>query len=128
MTIDPESKLTRQVEWFHQFAEQSAGQLAAQATEENRALFKQYVIACLPGHDPPEGQSPEEFACNVLELRKNESGWNQALMSALIRADDLYKEQAWQSAVATLQSFAGSCPWKLFSEAARNQACNYKSH
>ncbi len=126
MTTDSESKLTQQVEWFHQFAKQSAAQLEAQATEENRTLFRQYAIASLPDQDLPEGQSPEEFARNVLELRENESRWNHALMSALIRADDLYKDQGWQSAVATLQSFAKSCPWKLFEEVAINQACHYE--
>ena len=121
-----EPELSQQVEWFHQFAKQSVDQLALQATEENRALFVQYASTCLPKHTPPAGQSSEEFARTVVELRENERQWNQALMSALIQADDLYKAQKWQSAVTTLQSFAESCPWKLFEEVARDQARNYK--
>lgn len=121
-----ESELSQQVEWFHQFSKQPVDQLALQATEENRALFVQYVSTCLPNHTPPEGQSPEEFARDVVDLRENERQWNRALMSALILADDQYKAKKWQSAVATLQSFAESCPWRLFEEVARDQACNYK--
>lgn len=121
-----ESELSQQVEWFHEFAKQSVEQLVLQATEENRRLFVQYVCTCLPNHASPEGQSSEEFARTIVELRENERQWNQALMSALIKADDLYKAQEWQSAVTTLKSFAQSCPWKLFEEVAINQACNYK--
>lgn len=121
-----ESELSQQVEWFHEFAKQSVGQLVLQATEENRRLFVQYVYTCLPNHAPPEGQSSEEFARTVVELRENERQWNQALMSALIKADDQYKARDRQSAVTTLESFAQSCPWKLFEEVAINQACNYK--
>jgi hypothetical protein len=128
MTTDSESKLSRQVEWFHQFAEQPADQLAQQATEENRALFARYVSACLLNHTPPGGQSHEEFALAVIELRENERKWNQALMSSLIKADEQYKVRQLQSAITTLQLFADSCPWKLFSEVARNQARSYKSY
>ncbi|QTN28327.1 hypothetical protein HZ993_00230 [Rhodoferax sp. AJA081-3] len=121
-----ESELSQQVEWFHEFAKQSVEQLVLQATEENRRLFVQYVCTCLPNHSPPEGQSSEEFARTVVELRENERQWNQALMSVLIKADDLYKAQEWQSAVTKLKSFAQSCPWKRFEEIAIDQACNYK--
>jgi hypothetical protein len=123
-----ESELSQQTAWFHQFAKQSIDQLTLQATKENRKLFAQYVSTCLPSHTPPEGRSPQEFASTVIELRENESRWNHALMSALIEADDLYKAQEWQSAVTALQSFAESCPWKLFEEVARDQACNYKPY
>jgi hypothetical protein len=121
-----DSQLSQQVEWFHQFAKQPLDQLALQATEENRTRFIQYISASLPNHVPPADQSPEEFARTVVDLRENERQWNQALMSALIRADDQYKAQEWKSAVTTLQSFAESCPWKLFEEVALNQSCNYK--
>lgn len=121
-----ESERSQQVEWFHQFAKQPIDQLALQATEENRTLFLQHISASLPNHIPPEDQSPEEFARTVVELRENERQWNQALMSALVRADDQYKAQEWQSAVTTLHSFADSCPWQLFEDVARDQACNYK--
>lgn len=119
-------KLSQQVEWFHQFAKQPADQLALQATEENRELFMRFVSTCLPDHNPPEDQSSKEFASAVIQLRGNERRWNQALMSALIQADDLNKSQEWQNAVSMLESFADSCPSKLFREAAQNQACNYK--
>lgn len=121
-----ESELSQHTEWFHEFAKQSLDQLALQATEENRALFSQYVNSSLPKHTPPSDQAPEEFAHAVIELRENERQWNQALMSALVRADDHHRAQDWQSAVAALQSFAESCPWKLFAEVAQDQACNYK--
>ena len=120
------SERSQQVEWFHQFAKHPVDQLALQATEQNRTLFIQYISASLPNHIPPADQAPEEFARTVVELRENERQWNQALMSALIRADDQYKAQEWKSAVTTLKSFAESCPWKLFEEVARDQACNYK--
>ncbi len=123
-----ESVFSQQVEWFHQFSKQPVDQLALQATEENRALFVRYVSTSLPNHTPPECQSPEEFARTVVALRENERQWNRALMSALIRADDQWKAKKWESAAATLQSFAESCPWKLFEEVARDQACNYRPH
>jgi hypothetical protein len=123
-----ESEFSQQVEWFHQLSRQPVDQLALQATEENRALFVRYVSTSLPNHAPPECQSPEEFARTVVALRDNERQWSRALMSALMMADDQYKAQGWQSAVAALQSFAESCPWKLFEEVARDQACNYRLH
>lgn len=122
---DPE--LSGQTEWFHQFAKQSTEQIAIQATENNRTLFRRYVIASLPGHTPPSEQSPEQFACAVVDLRENERKWNQALMSAIIHADDLYKSHDSQGAVAALESFADSCPWKLFHDVAKNHASNYRS-
>ena len=121
-----ESELSAQTDWFHQFAEQSVDQLALQANEKNRALFALYVATSLPNHTPPESQPPEEFARTVRELRENESQWNRALMSALIKADDLFKAQEWQSAISTLESFAESCPWKLFQEVARDQSVHYR--
>lgn len=121
-----DSELSEQTEWFHQFAKQPTDQLAIQATDTNRALFKRYVIASLPGHTPPNGQSPEQFARAVVDLRENECKWNQALMSAMIHAEDLYKSHNSQGAVSTLESFADSCPWKLFHDVARNHASNYR--
>lgn len=123
-----ESEFPQQVEWFHQFSKQPVDQLALQATEENRALFVRYASTSLPNHTPPECQSPEEFARTVVDLRENERQWNCVLMSALIQADDQYKAQGWQSAMATLHSFAQSCPWKLFEEVAMDQAYSYRPH
>lgn len=122
---DPE--LSEQTEWFHQFAKQPTDQIAMQATETNRALFERFVIASLPGHTPHNGQLPEEFARAVVDLRENERKWNQALMSVMIHADDLYKSHDFLGAVSALESFAESCPWKLFHDAARNHANNYRS-
>lgn len=121
-----ESELSAQTEWFHAFAKQSPDQIALQANEANRSLFSRYATTSLPNHRPPEGQSPEEFARTVHELRENERQWNQALMSALVKSDDLYKSKDHQNAVAVLESFAASCPWQLFQDVARNQASNYK--
>lgn len=120
------AELSRQIEWFHQFAKQPIDQLALQATAENRVLFEQFVIASLPNHRPPLGQSAREFADAVVKLRDNERQWNQGLMSAMVAADDLYQSQDRQGAVATLAKFAESCPWHLFHEAALNQADNYR--
>lgn len=124
--MNEESKLDAQIEWFHAFAAQSHGELVDQATEMNRTAFLHFVKACLPDHAPSQDQSPEEFATAVRELRDNERQWNQALMSALIQADDLHKSQGWQAAVFKLRAFAGSCPWKGFQEVAQVQAANYR--
>ena len=121
-----ESELSAQAEWFHEFAKQSIDQIALQANETNRALFARYVATSLPNHSAPENQPPEEFARTVHELRENETQWNRALMSALIKSGDLYDSHDRQSAVSVLESFAASCPWQLFQEVARDQASNYK--
>ena len=121
-----ESELSAQTEWFHEFAKQSTDQIALQASEANRALFERFATSSLPDHRPAEGQSPEEFARTVHELRENERPWNRALMSALIKSDDLYKSKDWKSGISPLESFAESCPWVLFQEVARDQASNYK--
>jgi len=118
--------LSEQTDWFHQFAKQPIDQLAMQATDANRKFFERYVIASLPGHTPPNGQSSEEFARAVVDLLENEHQWNQALMSAIIHADDLYKTNYSLGAVSTLESFAESCPWELFQDIARNKASNYR--
>jgi hypothetical protein len=120
-----ESKLAEQVEWFHQFSGQSLSDLASQASEVNRRAFARLVATCLPGHSAPQGQSPEEFAATVQQLRANERQWNQALCAALIQADDLLKSKGWQAAASKLEAFAESCPWKLFREVANDQAENY---
>jgi hypothetical protein len=123
-----ESKLAKQIEWFHQFAAQSLSELASQASDVNCEAFAQLVKTCLPGHSPPEGHSPKEFAATVQELRVNEHQWNQALCSALVQADDLLKSEGWQAAASKLEAFADSCPWKLFREVAIDQAANYSPH
>lgn len=121
-----EDDLSAQTEWFHQFAKQSVDEIAQQASDENRARFLRYAITSLPNHRPPEGLLPEEFAKLVIDLRENERGWNQALMSALIKAEDLHKSQDSQGAVSLLKEFSDSCPWKLFQEVAQGQAFHYK--
>ena len=123
--MNEESKLDEQVEWFHQFSGQSLSDLASQASEANRKAFACFVATSLPGHSAPEGQSPEEFAATVQELRTNERQWNQALCAALIQADDLRTSEDWQAAASKLEAFAESCPWKLFREVANDQAANY---
>ena len=121
-----ESELSAQTEWFHEFAKQSINQIALQANEANRAMFASYVATSLPNHGVPDDQPPEEFARTVHELLENEKQWNRALMSALIKSDDLYKSKDRKSAVSVLESFAASCPWQLFQEVAHDQASNYK--
>ena len=121
------AELSKQIEWFHQFAKQTMDRLTLQATEENCLLFEQYVIASLPNHRPPFGQSPEQFADAVVKLRDNERQWNQGLMSAMVAADDLYQSKDWQGAYATLVTFAASCPWQLFRDVALTQADNYQN-
>ena len=120
-----EAELAAQIEWFHQFAALPPDQLALQASEANRLAFAHLVKVCLPDHNAPEGQSPEEFASTVLALRENERQWNRALSSALIQADELHKSYGWQPAIAKLEAFAESCPWQLFREVARDQAGSY---
>jgi len=122
-----EGRFSQQVEWFHQFAKLSVEQLAQLANEENRSLFLQYVRASLPKHDPPEAQSPDEFAHAVVGLRENERQWNRALMTALVDADDLHNARAAKEAVEKLNAFADSCPWKLFEDVARGQAAKYEA-
>lgn len=113
------------VDWFHAFAKQSIEQLAQLANEENRSRFLQYVTESLPGHAPPGALPPEDFAQAVVALRDNERTWNQALMAALIDADDLHRNGATQESVEYLKVFADSCPWKRFAEVARRQAAAY---
>lgn len=113
------------MEWFHQFADQSLDEIADQASGENRSRFLSYVTTFLPGHQPPERLPADAFAKAVLELRTNERGWNRALMSALIHADDLYRAGDFQGAASSLEEFSGACPWKLYQQVARNQAARY---
>jgi hypothetical protein len=122
-----DAELAEQVEWFHQIACKTAEQLAVLATHENRARFTRYAKLCLPAHAPPETVPPEEFAACVLNLRENERGWNQALMTALVEADQVYETNESDPAAAALRSFAASCPWLQFQEVARTQACIYEA-
>jgi hypothetical protein len=123
-TMNEEDELDEGADWFHEFAKLPVEDLIQQATDINRTMFKNFVIANLPGHVPPENQSPAEFAATVLELRANERGWNRALGRALIDADDIRSEGNVQAAISTLRSFADSCPWKAFRDLAHIQADN----
>lgn len=122
-----EAAFADQIEWFHQFSMLSPDQLAEQSSEANRVAFSKFAKTSLLNCTPPEDQSPPEFAKTVLALRENERQWNQALCSALIRADDLHKSQALESATSLLESFAKSCPWKLFREVAEKQAREFSA-
>jgi len=117
--------LSEQTKWFHEFARQPLEEVARQANDENRARFARYATTSLPSYTPPDGLPPEEFAMAVGGLRANEKKWNQALMSALVEADDLHRTQDTRGAVAMLEAFAGACPWSLFKEVAQRQASHY---
>ena len=113
-------------EWFHEFAEQPLDQIALHANEMNRALFARHAAISLPNHKPPEAELAEDFAQTVHRLRENERQWNHALMSALISSADMYESKDREGAIATLESFAESCPWRLFQDVARRQRSSYK--
>ncbi|MFN9471987.1 hypothetical protein [Acidovorax sp.] len=114
-----------QWEWYRQLASLDRKVLAAQATETNLAAIQAFVAAQLPDHPLPPGLAGMEFADAVLRLRQNDRAWNRSLMEALIRADDLVKEQNLPQAVATLRSFSSICPWRLYAEVALNQVDSY---
>ena len=122
--MNEEDEVDERFEWFHELAKLPVEELIQQATDLNRAMFRKFVVASLPDHVPPENQSHAEFAATVLELRANERGWNRALGSALIDADDTRSEGNLQAAISNLRSFASSCPWKAYRDVAHIQADN----
>lgn len=121
-TEDQDVLRTASIDWFHQLAELGSDQIAARFSPASLARLQAHVVLCLDGAELPAIRTPAQFSETVLDLRANESDWNRATMSAIIRADDLMLAGQTEEAVEVLLSFAASCPWVLFREAAENQA------
>lgn len=121
-TEDQDVLRTASIDWFHQLAELGSDQIAARFSSASLARLQAHVVLCLDGAELPAIRTPAQFSETVLDLRANESDWNLATMSAIIRADDLMLAGQTEEAVEVLLSFAASCPWVLFREAAENQA------
>lgn len=120
--FDDGARRTASIDWFHSLAELGRDEIARRFSPVNLARLQAHVQLCLAGAELPWIGTPEQFAETVLDLRANESEWNRATMSAIIRADDLMLAGQAEEAVQVLQSFAASCPWLLFREVAQNQA------
>jgi hypothetical protein len=116
-----------QIGWFHELASLPRAQLVAEASVQNLTAFRNLMKCCLPNHPAPEDLSAEEFAAAVVNLRENELEWNRALMSALVKADDLNASHGRSHAADSLRSFANSCPWQLFQEVAEDQTQAYNA-
>lgn len=121
-TEDRDALRMASIDWFHQLAELGSDQIAVRFSPENLARLQAHVALCLDGAELPGIKTPAQFAETVLDLRANESDWNRATMSAIIRADDLMLAGQTEEAVQVLLAFAASCPWASFREAAENQA------
>lgn len=120
-----DEEVSAQFEWFHQLAALPPDELAQQASPANQDAFAAFVLAHLPGNEAPPNRSPEEFVTLILQLRHSEKRWNQALMAALIEADDLFKAGDPSKAASQLQSFADGCPWQTFQQVALDQSSRY---
>lgn len=113
-------------EWFHELAKLGQNELRDQVSSNNLDKLRAHIERSVPEYGLPSDLTKERFAEVVHELRKNESAWNRAAMASLIKADDLFKDGLAYEAVQELHSFAASCPWSLFKEAALNQATQYQ--
>ena len=113
-------------DWFHALSEHPPEALVGLATSENIALLRLHISRCTPDYPLPETIEATDFAEAVITFRENESAWNQAVMAALVKADDLCKAGSISEAFETLQAFAASCPRSLFKEVALNQATHYR--
>lgn len=114
-----------QIQWFHDLAAKSVDKLARSLTHDARESFSAFVSMCLPQHKLPPDLSAQELAEHIHVLRNNERKWNQALMMALIRADDLFKSGSVAEAGRSLDEFAMQCPWAHYQQVARDQQSNY---
>lgn len=121
-TEDQDVLRTASIDWFHQLAELGSDQIAARFSPDSMVRLQTHVTLCLEGAELPGISRPAQFAETVLDLRANESDWNRATMSAIIRADDLMLAGRTEEAVQVLLTFAASCPWILFRAVAENQA------
>lgn len=113
-----------QVEWFHQLAALSEGELLAWAGTDYVSDLAEFVRNHVADYSIPERATPREIVALVVGLRGNEREWNHALQAALIRADDV-KDTSRSEAKQVLRAFAVNCPWVLFKEVAVNQASWY---
>jgi len=113
-------------EWFHELAEHSHEELRELASPENIEQLQKHVARSTPEHLLPDQLNASEFASAVVEFRRNESAWNRATMTALIKADDLFKAGHKAQAAESLKEFATSCPWTLFQEVVLNQTTHYR--
>jgi len=119
------SELDLQVEWFHQLAVDAIAERIV-VDEAMRMSLTLFLETHLPGHSMSSQESDSELIRAIVELRKNETAWNQALQRAIIQADDTFREGESKKAAEVLNRFSYECPWTLFSRVARNQASNYE--
>jgi hypothetical protein len=111
-----------QVEWFHNLTRTVGNGTPNAATAELVAQLADFVAQHLPGHTLPPAPTEAEFVESVHTLRESERSWNQALMNAIIEANDRAKLGSPQEAAKDLRAFASQCPWALFAEVATRQA------
>lgn len=109
------------IERWHAFSAQPQEAIAAQYSDESRALFAEVFTQQL-GQTSNGGEkfaSADEFAHFVVDLRSNEKSWSRRLGDVILQAR--VQQDAGDAAGAreTLNSFRVSCPWGMFSEIAR---------
>ncbi len=124
MTHEEEREAALSAQWvlYRELTSLAPDALAAQATDTHRAAMNEFVARQLPAYPLPPELTDAEFADAVLSLRRNDGAWNRTL----VRADGMALAKDLPQAIETLRSFAAICPWALYAEVARNQACNYE--
>ena len=127
MPLYPPLPKTRdaQFEWFHALAQslKSAGFRDVHASVRSDML--RFTTENLPSHSFPDELEDRAFIESVQQLRTNESAWNRALQTAIIKACDKAEAGERLAAAEDLERFASSCPWALFAEVARDQASQF---
>jgi hypothetical protein len=113
-----------QVEWFHQLAALSEGELLAWAGTDYVSDLAEFVRNHVADYSVPERATSRQIVAFVVGLRGNEREWNHALQAALIQAEYV-KDTSRSEAKQVLNAFAVNCPWVLFKEVAVNQASWY---
>jgi hypothetical protein len=117
----PEDK-DAQFEWFRSVVEVLRSPGEGKITDNTRRGIQGFAATHLPGHSFPDCPLDEDFAQEVLKLKDNDSSWNKALQSALVRAYENAESGNSRSAAQALESFATGCPWVLYAQVARNAA------
>jgi hypothetical protein len=111
-----------QFEWFRAVVQVLRAQGGSAVSDALRDGLQRFTASNLPGYEFPAELDRDAFVGEALRLKDNDSSWNKALQSALVAAFDKATLGEHCNAAQTLEHFASSCPWALYSEVARNEA------